>query len=46
MCDVNRKIKWLEREFPDDIEDLLIDTNIDEEVDAFGRDEETDDEEN
>ena len=44
--DVNMKIKWLEKEFPDDIEDLLIDSNIDEEVDALGRDEETDDEEN
>ena len=44
--DVNMKIKWLEKEFPDDIEDLLIDSNIDEEVDTLGRDEETDDEEN
>ena len=44
--DVNMKIKWLEKEFPDDIEDLLIDSNIDEEVDTLGRDEETDDIEN
>ena len=43
---VNMKIKCLEKEFPDDIEDLLIDSNIDEEVEALGRDEETDDEEN
>ena len=46
--DVNMKIKWLEKEFPDDIEDLLIDSNLDEEIDILGsgRDEDTDDEEN
>ena len=44
--DDDKKIKWLEKEFPDEIEDLLIDSNVDEEVDALGIDEETDDEEN
>ena len=43
---MNYEIKWLEKEFPDDIEDLLIDPAFDElETDDFGRDEESDDDE-
>ena len=43
---MNYEIKWFEKEFPDDIEDLLIDPAFDElETDDFGRDEESDDDE-
>ena len=44
--DVNGKIKWLEKEFPDNIEELLFDSNFDEEeIDSLGRDDETGDDE-
>ena len=44
--DANYKIKWLEKEFPDNIQDLLFDPDFDEtEIDILGRDEETDNEE-
>ena len=40
----NCSIKWLEKEFPDDIEDLLVDPIFDElETDDIGRDEESGD---
>ena len=44
--DANCKIKWLEKEFPDNIQDLFFDSNFDEtDTDIMGRDEETDEEE-
>ena len=43
----NCEIKWLDKEFPDDIEDLLVDPFFDElEANDIGRDEESDDEDN
>ena len=44
--DANCKIKWLEKEFPDNIQDLLFDSDFDKtDIDMLGIDEETDDEE-
>ena len=44
--DANCKIKWLEKEFPDNIQDLFFDSNFDEtDTDIMGRDEETDEKE-
>ena len=44
--DANCKIKLLEKEFPDNIQDLFFDSNFDEtDTDIMGRDEETDEEE-
>ena len=40
----NYDIKWLSNEFPDDIQEILLDPAIDENKDLFERDEETDDE--
>ena len=42
--DINKKIKWLEKEFPDNIHDLLFDPSFDKpETDTLGIDEENDD---
>ena len=44
--DANCKIKLLEKEFPDNIQDLLFDSDFDKtDIDMLGIDEETDDEE-